>query len=96
MQRHRPREHKSLDVAPHALEVASALAMIDANDVLVDDRSVVELLGDVVGRRPDQLDAPLARPPVAIGPGDAGRNEWWMLIAGSPTRARKSPLSICM
>ena len=44
--------------------------MVDADDVLVDDRSVVELLGDVMGRRPDQLDAPLARPPIGIGAGE--------------------------
>ncbi len=96
MQRHRPREHQSLDVAPHTLEVGGALTMVDANDVLVDDRAIVELLGDVVGRRPDQLDAALARPPVGSAPANAGKNEWWMLIAGMPTRSRKSPLSICM
>ena len=43
--RHRPCEHQSLDVASHALEVLGALAMVDAHDVLFDDRSVGELLG---------------------------------------------------
>ena len=61
MQRHRPRQHHALDVAPQALEVVSALPMVHAHDVLVDDRSVVERLCDVVRGRADQLDAPLAR-----------------------------------
>jgi hypothetical protein len=41
-----------LDVAPDALEVPGALAVSDTNDVLVDDRAVVELRGHVVGRSP--------------------------------------------
>jgi hypothetical protein len=45
MQRHGPREDQALDIATNALEVVGALAMVDADDVLVDDRSVVELLG---------------------------------------------------
>jgi hypothetical protein len=58
-----------------ALQVPGALAMVDANDVLVDDRPVVELLGDVVGRRPDQLDPALARAPIRIRAGErAGRS----------------------
>jgi hypothetical protein len=63
------RARTSRSTSTDALEVASALAMVDARSVLVDDRSVVELLRDVVGRRPDQLDAPLARAPVRVGPG---------------------------
>ena len=44
VQRDGPGEHQPLDVAPDALEVLGALAMVDADDVLVDDRPVVELL----------------------------------------------------
>ena len=47
--------------------------MIDAYNVLVDDRSVVELLGDVMGRCPDQLDTALARAAVRIGAGERGQ-----------------------
>ncbi len=47
--------------------------MVDADDVLVDDRSVVELLGDVMGRCPDQLDTALARAAVRIGAGERGQ-----------------------
>jgi hypothetical protein len=36
--------------------------VVNANDVLVDHRPVVELLGDIVCGRPDQLDAPIPRP----------------------------------
>ena len=47
--------------------------MVDAHDVLVDDRPVVELLGDVVGGGADQLDAALVRPAVRIGAGEGGQ-----------------------
>src|ERR1039457_563890 len=73
VQRHRAGEHEALDVAPHALQLASALAVVDADDVLVDDRPVIELLGDVVRGRADQLDAPLARPAVRICAGERGQ-----------------------
>jgi hypothetical protein len=62
-----PGEHQPLDVAPHTLELADTLAMIDTNDFPVDDRPVVEVLDDIVGRRADQLDASLTRTPVGGG-----------------------------
>ena len=43
----------------------------DSNaDILLDDRAVVELLGDAVRCRPDQLDAALAPPTVGVGAGE--------------------------
>src|ERR1039457_1894869 len=72
VQRHRSREHEALDVAPDVLEVVGALAVVDADDVLVDDRPVVELLCDVVRGRADQLDAPLARLVIRVG----ARKRW--------------------
>ena len=41
--------------------------MIDADDVLLDDRPLVEFLGDVVAGRPDQFHPPL--PGLMVGPG---------------------------
>ena len=61
MQRDGAGEDQPLDVAAHALELPGALAVVDADDVLVDDRPVVELLGDVMGGGADQLDPPLMR-----------------------------------
>jgi hypothetical protein len=46
--------------------------MVDADDVVIDDRSIVELLGDLVGRRSDQLH-PRSRAPVWVGPGECGQ-----------------------
>src|SRR5260370_13518816 len=53
------RQHAPLDVAPLAHEVVGRVAVADALDVLVDDRSLIEDLGDVMGGRADQLDAAL-------------------------------------
>ena len=61
------REHDALDVAADALELLDALPVRDARDVLLDDRPGVELLGDVVRRRADDLHAALARAAVRIG-----------------------------
>ena len=69
MQRDRAGQDQPLDVASDPLEVASALAMVHPDHVLLDDRTVVELLGDVMGRRSDQLDTLLASPAVRVGAG---------------------------
>ena len=46
------------------------VAVPDALHVLLDDRALVELLGDVVGGRADQLDAALVRVAVGLGAGE--------------------------
>ena len=61
------------------------LAVRDAHDVLLDDRAGVELLGHVVRGRADDLHAALERALVGLAPAKAGRNEWWMLITGTPS-----------
>ena len=67
MQAHRAGEHRALDVAPDARERAGALAVGHAHDVLLDDRPGVELLGDVVRGRADDLHAALLRAAVRVG-----------------------------
>ena len=76
MQRNGPREHEALYVAPQALEIGGAIAVIHADDVLVDDRSVVQLLGYVVGGGTHELDALLVGAAIRIraGEGAAGRS----------------------
>src|ERR1700733_4882495 len=54
-------EHPALDVAPLAPQVLRRVAVADALDVLFDDRPLVEIGGDEMGRRPDQFDATLMR-----------------------------------
>ena len=58
---------------PTRVEILGALAMVDAHDVLIDDRAVVELGGHVVGGRADQLDPALVRAPVGVGARERGQ-----------------------
>ena len=83
-QPHRAREHGALDVARRARSARSTSSRwVTRDHVLLDDRPGVELLGDVVGGRADQLHAALLRPlRTGSAPANAGRNEWWMLITG--------------
>ena len=50
-------QHAALDVAALAREVFRRVAVADALDVLVDDRALVEVAGDVMRGGADQLDA---------------------------------------
>src|SRR4051812_32640497 len=70
MPAHRAGEHDALDVAPDVGERARVVAVGHALDVLLDDRAVIELLGDVVGGRADDLHPPLRGPPVGVGAGE--------------------------
>ena len=56
---HRPGEHRRLDVAAGGDELLGGVGVVDAGDVLLDDRALVEVAGDVVGGGADQLDAAL-------------------------------------
>src|SRR6266851_2182832 len=60
-------QHDALDVAAEATEVFGILSVIDAQDVLLDDRASVQLLGDVMGRGPDEFDTTIVRRLVRIG-----------------------------
>ena len=46
LQAYRAREDGALDVAPDAFEVGDGVVVTDAGDILLDDRSLVEPLGD--------------------------------------------------
>ena len=63
-------EHDPLQVTPDPHEILDRVTVADPGHVLVDDRTGVELLGHVVGSRPDQLDAPLVGAAVRIGAGE--------------------------
>ena len=90
------RQHGALDVGAQADQRRRRRRGARRGHVLLDDRALVEVLGDVVGGGADQLHAALLGPLVGPAPAKAGRNEWWMLITGAPTRSRKSPDRICM
>ena len=65
-------QHATLDVAALADEILGRVAMADALDVLVDDRSLVEIAGDVMRRGADQLDAALMGLVVGLGALETG------------------------
>ena len=79
-----------LDVGTDAHQIVDGVSVADAHDILFDDWSLVEHLGDIVGCRADKFDPVLPFPPLGAAPMKAGRNEWWMLIIGAPTAARNS------
>ena len=67
-------EDSAFDLAADAAEVADVVAVIDAVDVLLDERAGVEVGGDVVGGGADRLDAALVGLGVGFGT-DEGRQE---------------------
>ena len=64
---HRARQDATLDVAADRDEALGGLRVGDADDVLLDDRALVEVGCDVVRRRPDELHAAVVRLVVGLG-----------------------------
>jgi hypothetical protein len=58
---HRTRQHRTLHVAPRSSAIVYAHGVIDAGDVLFDDRPFIEILSDIVRRRANQFDAAIVR-----------------------------------
>jgi len=58
---YRARQHPAFDIATLADEIVWGIAMADALDVLIDDRALIEVAGDVMRGGTDQLDATLVR-----------------------------------
>jgi len=54
---HGPGERDALDIPSDPGEFGDTVSVVDARDLLLDDRPLVELLGHVMGRRTDQLHA---------------------------------------
>src|SRR5579863_3012404 len=59
MMPHGARQHAAFDIAALAHEVVRRVAMADTLDVLIDDRTLVEIAGDVMRGGADQFDAAL-------------------------------------
>src|SRR5260370_15292028 len=57
----RARQHTALDITALASEIVGRIAMADALDVLIDDRTFIEVASDVMRGGADQLDAALVR-----------------------------------
>ena len=67
MHLHRPRQHARLDVAAGGDKIVRGHRMGHALGFLFDDWTFVEIGGDVVRRRPDQLDAAFMRLVIGLG-----------------------------
>src|SRR6267154_95305 len=57
----RARQDDSFQIAAFADQIVDRITMTDPDDVLLNDRAVVQLLRDVVARGADELDAPVVR-----------------------------------
>src|SRR6201998_3993572 len=64
---HVTRQGGAFDVGPQAHQVFDGVAVIHPDDVLLDDRPLVELCGHVMGGRADELDAAFFGPSVGCG-----------------------------
>ncbi len=65
---HGPRQHLAFDIPADRDVILGRLRMGDAGDVLLDDRTLVEIGGDVMRRRADQLYAALIGLLVGVRP----------------------------
>src|SRR3954451_82219 len=83
-----PSEHQSLQVPSGPGQVGDLVPVGYPRGVLLDDGPGVEILGDVVRRRPDQLDAPLPGSLVRIGTRE-GRQEAVMDVDGRTAEAEQ-------
>lgn len=68
-------QHGAFDVGADTHQIVNGVRVVDADNVLFDDRPLVENFGHVVGGGADQLDAAFACPLVGAAPVKAGRNE---------------------
>jgi hypothetical protein len=60
-------QHGSFDVATVADEIVNRIVMLNPDHVLLDDRPFIEILGDIVAGRADQLDTALECPVIGLG-----------------------------
>jgi hypothetical protein len=55
MPSHRARQHQSLQIAALRNKVLHLVSMRDSRHILLDNRSIIQCLGYIVARRPNQL-----------------------------------------
>ncbi len=67
MPAHGARENHFFNIATFLDEIVDGVAVVDADNVLLDDGAIVEDLGHVVGGRADQFDAPLKGLVIGLG-----------------------------
>ena len=67
MMAHSTRQHATFDITTLAHEIFRQIAMADALDILLDDRTLVEIRSDVMGCRADQFYTACMRLLVRVG-----------------------------
>src|SRR4051794_25190161 len=70
---HAASEGEPLTIAAEPQQVGGQMEVLSADHLLVDDRSGIQLGGDVMAGRPDELHAAFVRLHVRIGPGEGGK-----------------------
>lgn len=89
-------EHDPLDVAADPDQVRDLVGVADPDHVLVDDRPGIELGGDVVGGRADQLDAALVGTRVGVGTDERGQEAVVDVDRRRTERVEETGERICM
>ena len=93
----RPRQHQGLDIAAHLHQRLGRHGVIDSFDVLFDDRAFVQIFGDVMGRRADDLHAALMGLVIRPGPFETWQKTVMNIDRAAlqrPTQTRRKNLHI--
>ncbi len=67
-----PGQNDRLQVASFSCEVGNGVSMAHPGDFLVENWTLIEILGDVVGGGTDDLDPSVMCLPIGIGPDERG------------------------
>src|SRR5690349_23158837 len=70
---HRPRQNKAFDIRAEPRKIVDAVSVVYPHYVLLDDRPLVQVLGDVMRCRADEFHASFLRPPIRRGPDEGGQ-----------------------
>ena len=71
---HRAGQHRPLHIRTEANKIIDVVTVVDAHDVLFDDRSLIKIRGDVMRCRTNEFDAALPGSSIGRRP-DEGRQE---------------------
>ena len=90
------REDDAFDVSAQTAQFVGVVAVVDAHDVLFDDRAGVEVLGHIVRSRADQLDAAVVGGLIRIGAYERGQKAVVNVDDARGVAIKKSALSTCI
>jgi hypothetical protein len=85
------RQHRTLDVGAEADQVGGGVPVVHADNVLLDDRALIQVLGDVVSGGADQLDATILRLLERAGADEGGQERVVDVDQGASRVAEERP-----